>query len=368
MEWDDTLMATYVTGTSITSFGVAISTFVEMLVSSGWTYKGSGDGVGTFSTTGKVFTGTGSGALGWNNANAWARLQDPSGTREFVIQHGSTLNGTVKLVYSPAAKFTGGSPSATVIPTAADEKYLLGVSGGAAQQLWPALLSSNPNNFYGYAASTAPYGFWFASSVSNAVQSGLALDPVKTPASDPDPYVWHVGTNGTQAAFTMGTLSLGRDGGTSGASVWGNSTTTGVTPGTGSFYGAFACMGPSLSRPMFYVQPASWCVGATATGSASGWNINGSGSLTTGIGQLGAGFHPFNPFSLTKVDTFPIAYVRIQNISSYNTPYPGIKGWSIMCRWTGAARVSFGDTMGSKAWICVGAMWLPWDGVTTPVG
>src|SRR4051812_43941394 len=87
------------------SFGATMALMVEMLVSAGWTYKGSGDALSAFSTTGKVFTNTGSGALGWNNNGAWARIQDPAGVREFIFQHDAA--GKIRFRYSPSAKFVG---------------------------------------------------------------------------------------------------------------------------------------------------------------------------------------------------------------------------------------------------------------------
>lgn len=125
-------MATaYVLNQIPTTYGQALSLLVEMLVSAGWTYQGSGDGVGTFAVasgpSGKVFTGTGSGALGWNNNRAWARIQDPSGTREFLFQHDAA--GGARIKYSPSAKFVSSSlytASAFAAPGATDERFLRG--------------------------------------------------------------------------------------------------------------------------------------------------------------------------------------------------------------------------------------------------
>lgn len=495
----------YIQNQAPTSYGQAVSLLVENLVSAGWTYQASGDGLSGYDSSSKVFTGTGSGALGWNNPNAWARVQDPSGVREFVIQHNAV--GGARIKYSPFAKFTTGG-SATVVPTADDEKNMRSLStstatvtisaanpgvvtwashglvsgsvvtftttgalpspltpntlyyvsqagnsagsfelattpGGTsidtsaggdsgthtayAQQLatswFPPGIVNTLGVLYGTAKDTAPYGFWFAASQNFAVtfasgsstitsvahglavgslvtfsgslpggftagttyfvvsvaantftvsallggaaisagadgagtatgpRTSLILDPVISVAEDPDPYVIHIGATN---AGSMSATNYGRDGGTgAGATTW---SVTATTNG-GTTEGCFAIMDATRTN-FLYVQPAGYALSATAGTAANGFVINQTGLA-------------LNPFNTTKHDVLPFPYVRIQQVAStasQTTVQPGVKGWSTLCRWTGLRKATLLDTLDTKKWICIGAMWLPWDGATTPIG
>ena len=178
-----------------------------MLIGAGWTYKASGDGLAGYSSTGKIFTGTGSGALGWNNAKAWARIQDPSAIREFIFQHDAAGGSRIK--YSPLAKFAGGSPSATITPSSTDERYLRGATSDATPSYGAAWFNAGITTgivkFQGAALAASPYGFWFAGAVSpgGAPSTGLVMDPVTGAPEDIDPVVFHVGA---AAAFKSGGL------------------------------------------------------------------------------------------------------------------------------------------------------------------
>lgn len=490
-----------------TSYGQAVSLLVENLVSAGWSYQASGDGLSGYSSSSKVFTGTATGALGWNNPNAWARIQDPSGTRELVFQHNGV--GGTGIKYSPFAKFTSGG-SATAVPTATDERNMRSLStstttvtisaanpgvvtwashglvsgsvvtftttgslptpltantlyyvsqtgntsgnfqlattpGGAsidttagggsgthtayAQQLASSWLPPGIVNglgvLYGTAKDTAPYGFWFAASQNFAVtfangsstitgvahglavgslitfsppgtlptnftagvtyfvvsvpaantftvstlvggtaitagsagtgtatgpRTSLVFDPVTSVAEDPDPYVIHIGATN---AFSLSTSNYGRDGGTGGGSTTWSVT---ATANGGTTEGCFAIM--DVSRANFlYVQPAGYALSATAGSAASGFVIN----------MTGAAVNPFN----SKYDALPFPYVRIQEVASsasQTTVQPGVKGWSTLCRWTGLRKATLLDTLDGLKWVCLGGMWLPWDGTTTPIG
>lgn len=336
-------MATQYLFTTITSgatqYGQAMSAFIGMLTGAGWVVRGSGDGAGgTFSTSTSVFTGTGSGAGGWSNANAWIRIQDPSASREFLIQHDN--GGGAKIRYSPFSLFTNtanGAVSATVPPTAQDEKYLRGSAAtfGAA---WFAVAATV--TYYGAAFDTSPYGFWFAGSTGSATKTGLTFDPVTSQSGDPDPYVIQVGSTNS---YAVNTSNLGRDGN--------SSTTWSVTSTTfgGTTEGCFSVMGPE--RSFYYVQPAGYACGTGAV--TANYIINGSGLAA-------------NPFN-TKSDPFPVLYVRMQQGNA--TVSPGIKGWSTLARWTTTTKTSAVDTLNSQNFMCVGALWLPWNATAgTPTG
>lgn len=89
----------------------------------GWTCTRSGDGLTYFASSDGI-THDRTGAGGFGNANAWARLQQPpggtapfSGTRQIVLQNASPLVA----YYSKGSGFTTGG-SATVRSTASDQQ------------------------------------------------------------------------------------------------------------------------------------------------------------------------------------------------------------------------------------------------------
>jgi hypothetical protein len=129
-----------------------------------------------------------------------------------------------------------------------------------------------------------------------------------------------------------------------------------VTNG-GTTEGSFAIMDATRNN-FLYVQPAGYALSATNGTPASGFVINQTG-LTV------------NPFNGTKFDPLPFPYVRMQQVASSAAPTtvcPGIKGWSTLARWTGVQKATLIDTLDSQKWVCIGAMWLPWDDTTNPIG
>lgn len=339
-------MATSYLFTTITSgatqYGQAMSALTGLLTGAGWTIQGSGDAAAvspSFSNSGNIFVGTGTGTGGWSNVGAWIRLRDPAGVREWIFQHDNV--GGTKIRYSSSAKFSGtanGAVSPTVPPTATDERYLRGASGsyGAA---WFAVGATT--NYYGTAKDTAPYGFWFAGSASSAIKTGLMFDPVTSTAEDTDPYVIHIGSTN---AWTVNTSSLGRNGGSPG--TWDGTIVNG-----GTTEGCFGHMSPE--RAVFlYLQPWSYSLASNSVSAATNNLIS-----TTGLAV--------NPFN-SKHDPLPFFYGKTQNSSA--VPQPGLKGWSTLARWVGTSKTSLVDTLDNKNWVCVVSMWLPWDGVTTPIG
>jgi len=356
---------------AVTSYGPLMSMIVEMLVSAGWQYKASGDGQSGYSSTTKIFASIDTGALGWGNSGAWARIQDPGGGREFTFQHNN--NGSLRVKYSASAKFVGGSPSSTVVPTATDEKYL---AGDAAGSFGPGFFSPLDNMrgqiWQGLASGTAPYGFWFASQVvGHGIRySNMMMDPVIGDTLDPDPVVLVLGSSGSfrGLAYADTVYSMGHNNTVNEANFNIGGTNT----------GCFAHMDIS-KRSMLSVRPLGYTCGAldsTTQSHISGRLETGSGNLPreeiANINRYGAGLNPFNG----KPEYLPVLWSRTQvsaNLANWNvgTANPnnylaGIKGWSTMCRWTGLNRTSFLDTLDNKKWICVGAWWLPWDGITTP--
>jgi hypothetical protein len=160
------------------------------LLAAGWTQEGSGD-ASTFSNAG---TGPVTTAAALNATGAWIRLRDPSGNREMIIQRGASAN-VWSLFYSYSARFTGGSPSATVRPTATDEQTIINGStfGSTAVGYAHAVVEDTAIN--------GVWGWWLIRTVqSTSVRSDfVACDPLSDTTDEQrfdvlgaaiDPCVW----------------------------------------------------------------------------------------------------------------------------------------------------------------------------------
>jgi hypothetical protein len=325
----------YVLNQIPTTYAQAHWLWIQMLVGAGWTFKASGDGLSAYSSTGSVFSnGAAAGANGLGQTRAWCRLTDPASVREICFQHDNS--GGMRLKYSANAKFTTGG-SATVTPSATDERYLRGAASDAVPSYGASFLDTGVltglTKFQGAAHSSAPYGFWFAGATTPAgqVKTAILMDPVSSAVEDTDPYVWFLGT--TTGFYGPGLVDVGRLGNTSGGT------------GVGCF--AFA----DVARSAFpYTPPAIYAF----ENASSGLAVNTAGIAVAGTGLAA---NPFNG----KVDALPILFGRPGTVAN-----PGLKGWSTFMRWTGVLRGNFQDTGDSLAWICVGHVWLPWDGTTVP--
>ena len=121
-------MAKFSDCNTITSSTTGVPTFIfkQTLKAAGWTVPSSSDGL-TYNASGDQITTSGTGAGGLQNTRSWFRLRDPGGRRELCIQYAS-ISGSLqwRVKFSEVSRFTGGSPSATVTPTAADERVVWG--------------------------------------------------------------------------------------------------------------------------------------------------------------------------------------------------------------------------------------------------
>jgi hypothetical protein len=314
-------------------YGNAGMLLFTMLTGAGWVCKASGDGLSAFSSTTSVFSAGNTGAPGANafgQNQAWFRIQDPGGTRELVFQRNST--GGMRIKYSPSAHFTGGSPSATQTPSATDEQYIAGGSTDAAPTFYANWLVAGVNTgtvkFQGAALGTAPYGFWYGSTATGSGQTstGLIMDPVTGDPSDNDPVNFHSGGQIANVAFKGPSL--------------GDPTQSPVASG-------------SAYNPGFYnTGKTIWLSSA-----ALQYYVGQSGNTIGGTGGA------ISPFSGNTVG-MPVFWYRTGSLPTAQGP----KGISTMIRWTGVARTTSIDTAGSKAWICMGDVYLPWDGSTVPTG
>jgi len=325
---------------STNGYGAVMKAVKDMLVTAGWSVKMSGNGVAEYSSTGLFATDTNA---NFANAKCWFRIQSPDTQREFIFQHDNA--GGARIKYSPSAKFTGGSPSATVTPSATDEKYVRGAASDATPSYGATFFASGTTSgtvrYQGFAQGTSPYGFWFAgaNSPGGAISTGFCFDPVTGVPEDTDPFVVYCGTT---SAFLASDLTYGAYSNT------GTLTKAATQANGGTSTGAYGFYDTGFTTYVLWAACA-YTMGATLTGGTN--TFIASSLLTT------------NPFN-AKQEALPILYARSTDVAASSR---GIKGWSTMMRWTTIARSTFSDTLDTKAWICVSGVWLPWDGTTVPL-
>lgn len=127
----------------------AIFELKQQAVAAGWVVTASGDGVSAYGPYGGPTSDVITTSAELVTAGAWFRLKMPGATREFLfIRLGATTSWNI--LYSVAG-FFGGSPSATVAPTAADQQTLINGTLLAADGTYRWLLSFD---------NAAPYECW----------------------------------------------------------------------------------------------------------------------------------------------------------------------------------------------------------------
>lgn len=306
--------------TNLTGTGAAmIFALKTLLKTAGWTVRSSGDAT-TYNASGDQITHAGGGAGGMANTRAWFVVRMPGTTRELCFQR--TTNNTLwRVKYSKADGFTGGSPSANTVPSAADEQVIHG-SGSDASSTGAALFATDSTYYTQIMAQdAAPYGFWLGSYLAStrAVATALFLDPLAAdsyPNGDGDPYVLR--TSQGAAAWLSGQNQGSLSNMINGPVAWINDSGFGAMP---------AC------------APVNWS------------------STTLRVLSAGSGAN-----AISNEDVFlPVIYGR----SSSDTPPNGIKGVSSLLRWNSNSRTS-GDTTADLAYIQMGHVVLPWDGATIP--
>ncbi len=317
---------------------VAIYSLISTLMTAGWLKKSDSDGT-TFSNTGVQVTSGAAGANGLGNTKAWVRLQAPAvnggavvnQTRELIIQRG-TLDTDWRIKYSASAGFTGGIPSATVVPSATDEVWMMGAGTDALPTFLTWFSATNKTYYWHVLCGGANEYYSFVAwqiLVGNNIsglKNGIALDIMVSgsfPAVDPDPAVMYASSAGG-TAFNEITSN----------STWPNTNVT----------------NPAKAR--------AW-LGSTsaATGSLSTNNVN-VGILTQpdAGGTLNFGTNPYTG----KEDMMPCLWGNL------GTSPKGTKGFSTIFQTGGIVHnhMETCDTVfsGSKDKIWVGKLWLPWNG------
>lgn len=200
----------------------AIFRFKAVLKNAGWVVKASSDGT-TLNSSGDQITTSGTGAGGMNNNNAWFRIQEPGGLREWVVQRGTTeLVWRVK--YSALDRFTGGSQSATQTPSATDEQIMLGGGTDAAPTFATLFQTAGTYRAHIVAQSTAEggaYGFWFFTTATGTgtPNMGFFQEPLIVsgyPPEDTDPVIVMV-RSGTSS---FGASNIGSQASAGGPKTW----------------------------------------------------------------------------------------------------------------------------------------------------
>ncbi len=197
--------------------GQALYQLMVALVAAGWTVKGSGDGTfGNFSATGNIITSGNHVAFGLLNVGAWFRIQSPvtgfSGQqREFVFQNGVTSGPiSIRIKYSPnvtgsSGGFTGGTPSASEVPSAADQVIVAGSGTDASPTYvsWGGALTDYQFVMH-IVCDTGPNGYcWYMMQCGESTNypngSSMALDtmvPGTFNPADTDPAVIYWASSG----------------------------------------------------------------------------------------------------------------------------------------------------------------------------
>lgn len=299
------------------SMGETLYWIKEALKQAGWVVKASSDGT-TYNSTSDIITSAGAVSNGMGNANAWFRIQHPSGAgnREYLFQRTSgELNA--KVYYSAIAGCTGGSPNATTLPTATDGQFLLGSSGAFAQ--WMPTAGTYRLNIG--TDNAAPYGFYaIAIPTGGGTQSGVFCDPLVSgtySTSDPDPCLTWAGFNQAFAFGNIGSSSI-------------------------QFFKGWWKYGSTTPTAVF----AAW----------SGFGYASSGTTAS---PDALGVNPHSGFD----DLLPIYFGRIA--TSANN---GLKGLSSIFRWNCTTRVD-GDyvDIGAERRLCFDSVNIPFPQAVVPV-
>ncbi|MHC4067434.1 MAG: hypothetical protein ACYSUI_23430 [Planctomycetota bacterium] len=204
-----------------TAGGRSFYDFKEGLKAGGWTVLSSGDGLALFSAVGDIITVRGTGA-GGVNVLAWVRMQSHSGF-EISLQQGngdiagSALTNGIRMKLSASAGFTGGTPSASQVPSAADEFVIRGGGSDAvpAQGVnWNnetnlSLDTAGEHLMIGVVEDQSPSRFVFVCLQDFSpfgCRSGYLFDSLQLQQiplnglTDAEPYVFYVGGTFTSAA------------------------------------------------------------------------------------------------------------------------------------------------------------------------
>jgi hypothetical protein len=98
--------------------------FTVQASSDGTVYSAAGNAINPAAGDPNVLSSYIAGSIG--NPSAWVRYRHTALGYELLLQRGTSYGSTWRMLLSPSAGFSGGSPSATQRPTATDERAVLG--------------------------------------------------------------------------------------------------------------------------------------------------------------------------------------------------------------------------------------------------
>lgn len=315
---------------------VAVYNLKTALKAQGWTVPRSSDGT-TYLSSGDQITSGSSGANGLANSSAWFVIQMPTANgvnRQFCFQRSTSQNTQWRVKYSYSAGFTGGSPSATVTPTATDQVVIQG-AGTDGSPSYSTIYPSDGTYRQNIAVDSAtPYGFWEVvfPTGGGVPNHNTIWDPMlsgSAPSSDTDPYVFICGG--------------------------GNSVTqmSGTTANNMSIY-------QSLNQP----TPFAYLGTPGTTSNYVGVAAQQYAGITAGSATYAHTATGTQPFS-SKDDIWPVIYLR----NNSQTSPIGYKGVSSLLSWISTNR-STGDTLTvvtTSDYIVFGAFVAAWNGTTPSV-
>ncbi len=312
------------------------------LVTAGWSVLADSDGT-TYNATGGQVTGGGPGTNGLGNVRAWLRLRAPtvgSNTREITIQRSATGVAATddrawRIKYSANAGFTGGSPAATVTPSAADEVFMLGGGTDSSPTFSPASWFAANNTYRwhiaaGGAAESYSFVAWALTSSTTTGLNSIALDVMLAgsySSLDVDPAVMYCSDTSVQASLAAITASTAAGGA--------NVTAPALAR---AWLGSVSNAGASITTNNVNVSIITW-----------GTNFGGGNTVAA------------NPFS-TKDTLVPVFWARRPN-PGFIHPCGG-KGFSTLFQAGSVARTNVDscDVGGTRTKFYYGGLWLPWDG------
>ena len=197
--------------------GAAMFLFKTLMKAQGYTVPSSSDGT-TYNSSGDQITTNTSGAGGIQNAQAWFILKHPTiPGKQWCYQNNATPGTSAanwRIKHSYLAGFSGGTPGATRVPSAADEVIMIGGGTDAAPTFAAIFGADGGYRFNCGCDSTTGSFFSFAFPTGGGPSThGMFMDPVvPLNVADTDPYV-------TGCAQSNGFQMTG---GMSAGSTWGS--------------------------------------------------------------------------------------------------------------------------------------------------
>ena len=167
----------------VTTGAGTVFNLLTTLLAAGWTVPSSSDGT-TYNSSGNQISSAGSGANGLDNNRAWFRVRDPGGRREYIFQRGLN-SGAWRVTFSELDQFVTGSPSATVVPSAADSQTLIGSGTDASptfSAVWLDAVATGRTHCVAESAATGnAYWFWMTQTAAGtgALRSCLVVDALQ---------------------------------------------------------------------------------------------------------------------------------------------------------------------------------------------